>query len=335
MKKKILLMLTMLVMAFSFGTSIEAQAKTTTITVKSANTATAKKLDKQLKKGKKFTVKVKGSKKSSKKLLDKTNKKIQKVNKYSVKMNTQRGKTKKGYTYYTVSADNAKLYKYTIALLDDMYTKCSLQAIYTTEEIVKANDFEETGNWEKRRVEHIDNFTYKDKWKKDFCDLTTMQQARVITATIHYNDGVDERNGAYIHYGFPEDIQVNQNCYTKSQLMRRLVTKTASGTCGDIALYQMLIFNQVSIPSYFNESANNNHAVVAFKVTNSAGKTAWLSADSGEWDCVWFVGDWTLRNASKKVINEAKTNQFTKYDDVKEVFIEGGVTDGISAYHFK
>ena len=51
-------MLTMLVMAFSFGTSMEAEAKTTTITVKSANTATAQKLDKQLKKGKKFTVKV-------------------------------------------------------------------------------------------------------------------------------------------------------------------------------------------------------------------------------------------------------------------------------------
>ena len=335
MKKKILLILTMLVMAFSFGTSIEAQAKTTTITVKSANTSTAKKLDKQLKKGKKFTVKVRGSKKSSKKLLDKTNKKIQKVNKYSVKMNTQRGKTKKGYTYYTVSADNAKLYKYTIALLDDMYTKKQLEAHISEEQIVKASDFEETGNWEKKVVFWDETFTYKDKWKKDFCDLTTMQQARVITATIRYGDGVDERNGAYIHYGAPKDIQVNQNCYTKSQLMRRLVTKTASGTCGDIALYQCLIFNQIGITSYYSCSDNANHAVVAFKVTNSAGKTAWLSADSGEWDCVWFVGDWTLRNASKKVINEAKTNQFTKYDDVKEVFIEGGVTDGISATNFK
>lgn len=122
MKKKILLMFVMLVIAFSFGTSIETEAKTTKmITVKTADKDTAEKLDTQLRKGQKFIVKVKGSKSKSNALLAKTNKKLKKVNKYSVKMNSKRGKTKKGYTYYTVSADNAKLYKYTIALLADMY----------------------------------------------------------------------------------------------------------------------------------------------------------------------------------------------------------------------
>lgn len=312
MKKKILLMLTMLVMAFSFGTSIEAQAKTTTITVKSANTATAKKLDKQLKKGKKFTVKVKGSKTSSKKLLNKTNAKLQKVNKYSVKMNTQRGKTKKGYTYYTVSADNAKLYKYTIDFLTDAYTKNEFNATWTEERIVKANDFEETGNWVKEEVGFDEYYTYKQLWKKDFCNLTTLQQARVITAQIR----------DYITWGGDEDIQVNKNCYSNSKLMQRLATKKATGVCGDFALYQMLVFDQIGIPSYLNLSYKANHGVVAFKVTNSAGKTGWVSSNSGAWNSVMFFSDWTLRNASSKIIKDAKAHSFTA-DDVKEIRVKG------------
>ena len=312
MKKKILLMLTMLVMVFSFGTSIEAQAKTTTITVKSANTATAKKLDKQLKKGKKFTVKVRGSKTSSKKLLNKTNAKLQKVNKYSVKMNTQRGKTKKGYTYYTVSADNAKLYKYTIAFLTDAYTKNEFNATWTEERIVKANDFEETGNWVKEEVGFDEYYTYKQLWKKDFCNLTTLQQARVITAQIR----------DYITYGGNEDIQVNKNCYSNSKLMQRLATKKATGVCGDFALYQMLVFDQIGIPSYYNRSNNQSHAVVAFKVTNSAGKTGWVASEYGHWDTPSFTGDWTFRNATSKVIKDAKAHSFNA-DDVKEIRVKG------------
>ena len=312
MKKKILLMLLMLVMVFSFGTSIEAQAKTTTITIKSANTSTAKKLDKQLKKGKKFTVKVKGSKTSSKKLLDKTNAKLQKVNKYSVKMNTKRSKSSKGYTYYTVSADNAKLYKYTIDFLTDAYTKNEFNAVWTEERIVKADDFEETGNWEKEEVGFSEYYSYKQLWKKDFCNLTTLQQARVITAQIR----------DYITYCGDKDIQVNKKGYTKSQLMQRLATKKAKGECGDFALYQCLIFDQIGIPSYLNLSYKANHGVVAFKVANSSGKTGWVASEYGYWSTPFFMGDWTFRNATSKVIKDAKAHSFTA-DDVKEIRVKG------------
>ena len=309
-------MLLMLVMVFSFGTSIEAQAKTTTITIKSANTSTAKKLDKQLKKGKKFTVKVKGSKTSSKKLLNKTNAKLQKVNKYSVKMNTKRGKTSKGYTYYTVSADNAKLYKYTIDFLTDAYTKKEFYVSWDEPAIVKADDYEETGSWVEGTISHTYYTTYKKEWKKDFCDLTTLQQARVLTAHItQYMGGTGGK-----------DIQVNKNGYTKSQLMKRLSTKKASGSCGDKALYQMLVFDQIGIPSYYNCSDKANHAVVAFKVTNSAGKTGWLASDglTGTSDLipVCFAGDWRLRYASAKVVKDAKANKLTK-EDFKEILIKG------------
>lgn len=313
MKKKILLMLTLaFVMAFSFGTSMEAEAKTTTITVKSANTSTAKKLDKQLKKGKKFTVKVKGSKTSSKKLLDKTNAKLQKVNKYSVKMNTKRSKTSKGYTYYTVSADNAKLYKYTIDYLTSVYTKETQFAYWEGEEKpVKAPDYEETGNWVLEREHFSKDFTYKSEWKKNFCDLSTLQQARVVTNFIMH----------YVPYnGY--DIQVNKNGYTKSQLMKRLATKKAHGNCGDITLYQMLVFDQIGIPSYYNRSENIHHACVAFKVTNSAGKTGWLSADAGELCNVKFYDDWYLRDASSKIVKDAKTHKFNE-SDLNEIKVKG------------
>lgn len=313
MKKKILLMLLMLVMVFSFGTSIEAQAKTTTITIKSANTSTAKKLDKQLKKGKKFTVKVRGSKSSSKKLLDKTNAKLQKVNKYSVKMNTKRGKTTKGYTYYTVSADNAKLYKYTIDYLTSVYTKETMYAFwYGEEKPVKAPDYEETGSWVLEREHFSKDFTYKSEWKKNFCDLSTLQQARVITNFIM----------EYVPNRGAMDIQVNEKCYTKSQLMKRLSTKTASGTCGDITRYQMLVFDQIGIPSYYNRSSKHDHAVVAFKVTNSAGKTGWLASDNGELCNVKFYDDWYLRDATSKIVKDAKTHKFNE-SDLNEIKIKG------------
>lgn len=318
MKKKILLMLLMLVMVFSFGTSIEAQAKTTTITVKSANTSTAKKLDKQLKKGKKFTVKVKGSKTSSKKLLDKTNAKLQKVNKYSVKMNTKRSKTAKGYTYYTVSADNAKLYKYTIDYLTSVYTKETQFAYWEGEEKpVKAPDYEETGSWVLEREHFSKDFTYKSEWKKNFCDLSTLQQAVVVTNFITEYVGDGEM-----------DIQVNKHCYTKSQLMKRLATKKAQGTCGDITRYQMLVFDQIGIPSYYNEIVRINHAIVAFKVTNSAGKTGWLANNNGELCNVKLNDDCRLWGASSKVIKDAKTHKFNE-SDLNEIKIKGYNDDDV------
>ena len=316
MKKKILLMLTMLVMVLSFGTSMEAEAKTktTTITVKSANTSTAKKLDKQLKKGKKFTVKVKGSKTSSKKLLAKTNAKLQKVNKYSVKMNTKRGKTSKGYTYYTVSADNAKLYKYTIDVLTNAYTKETMYASWDGElKPVKAPDYEETGSWVLEREFFHKEFTYKSEWKKNFCDLSTLQQARVITRFIP----------SYVNVNFGDrDIQVNKKCYTKSQLMKRLATKQAQGTCGDITRYQMLVFDQIGIPSYYNRSSKLEHAIVAFKVTNSAGKTGWLANDNTGLCNVYFHDDWYLQDASSKIVKDAKTHKFNE-SDLNEIKVKG------------
>ena len=312
MKNKILLMFTMLVMVLSFGTSMEVEAKSVTVTVSKATEGTAKKLDKQLKKGKSFSVKVKGNKNKSKELLQKVNKKLQKVNKYSVKMNASYKKTKRGYSYYSVSADNAKLYKYTIDFLKDAYTKNDFYASWEEAVYVKADDYEETRSWVLDQVTHEEYYTYKQLWKKDFCNLSTLQQARVVTAQI----------GAYIPYGNSEDIQVNKKGYSEGQLMKRLATRKASGTCGDIALYQCLVFDQIGIKSYLCYSEKRNHGIVAFKVTNSAGKAGWLSSDSGHWGKGKLAGDWKLRYASKKVIKEVNTMTFSN-EDIQEAFVKG------------
>ena len=88
MKLKKVIIGVFLVMLISIGISgmTEAKTKVETITVKvdKADMATAKKVDSALKKGKQLTLKVKGSKKASKKLLVKLQKAVADYNKYGV-----------------------------------------------------------------------------------------------------------------------------------------------------------------------------------------------------------------------------------------------------------
>ena len=356
MKRKIIFLFTILILALSF--SATAEAKTITITVKTANKATAEKLDKQLKKGKKFTVKVKGNKKTSKTLLAKTNKQLQKVNKYSVIMNTKRGKTKKGYTYYTVSADNAKLYNYTILFLKSKYETNEFKKHWTTYE--KQYDPYQEKEWDELNqiylytyydedrqefiasetphyitveVAHDEKSTFRKEWKKNFCDLSTLQQAEVIAYGIDDPDGKYTTTKGYFTYDETHsysnyDMQVNSKNYTKSQLMKRLYTRKATGVCGDRALYLGLVMSNVGIQNGFYESEKDNHACVIFKVTNSAGKSGWGIAENTlgftrKGYCRGEGGsDWTIRNASAKMIKDAQTNHFEP-EDIKELVING------------
>ena len=121
MKK--LIMTLMLVFTLSFVASTTVEAKTTTITVKKANVSTARKLDKQLLKGKKFYVRVAGNKTKSKALLNKVNDKLEAVNEMGVRMQFSSPKKQGKYTRYTVSADKAKSYKYAIVLIKDIRTR--------------------------------------------------------------------------------------------------------------------------------------------------------------------------------------------------------------------
>jgi hypothetical protein len=94
----------------------------TTIKVTKADESTAKKLHEQLLKGKKITLKVKGSKSAAKKLIKKLQKKIQQVNGQAVLFQYELGKKSGSYYLATISVDNAKLYKYSIKFVKKLYT---------------------------------------------------------------------------------------------------------------------------------------------------------------------------------------------------------------------
>ena len=114
-----------------FGTAVqrvEVEAATkstaksaTTIKVKKADAATAEKVHKQLYQGKSLTLQIKGNKSASEKLVKKLQAKIQKTNKQGVLFQYTAGTTKNGYTTYTISAENAKLYMYSVKFVEKLW----------------------------------------------------------------------------------------------------------------------------------------------------------------------------------------------------------------------
>ena len=124
--KKILLLITIVTATLLAAPSARTKvsAKTVTITVKKADTATANTVCDQAKQGKNFQLKIKGNKKQSMNLLEKINKKIRKVNGWDLEVKTKKGKTKKGYTTYTVRKDTSQKYT-TSNLPNPIQTKTS------------------------------------------------------------------------------------------------------------------------------------------------------------------------------------------------------------------
>lgn len=105
---------------------VEAATKSTaksatTIKVKKADAATAEKVHKQLYQGKSLTLQVKGNKSASEKLVKKLQAKIQKTNKQGVLFQYTAGTTKNGYTTYTISTENAKLYMYSVKFVEKLW----------------------------------------------------------------------------------------------------------------------------------------------------------------------------------------------------------------------
>lgn len=102
--------------------TVEASTKASyALTVKKVDTSLAKKVHERLYQGKPLTLKVKGSAKASLKLIEKLEKKIKKTNKLDVIFQYETGATKEGYTTYTVSSDNAKLYKYSVKFVQKLW----------------------------------------------------------------------------------------------------------------------------------------------------------------------------------------------------------------------
>ena len=130
MKKKLYFLITLFVFMFAMG-SVEARfvVEAKTIVVKNDKASTVKKVDKELKKGKKCILKVYGNSKNSKKKVESIRKKIKKVNRMGVTFQYSGRKKGKGYYNYIISTDDAKLYKYSVQFIDKLvtYTKKKIE----------------------------------------------------------------------------------------------------------------------------------------------------------------------------------------------------------------
>ena len=124
-KSKVSLVLIIFVMTLGFSndTNLATVHAATTITVNKNDETTAKKIDKQLKKGKVVQLKVKGSKTSSKKLLKKIRNQVGEVNNCDVKFQYTASRSSGKYYMYSVSSENAKLYNYSIKFVQKLYKK--------------------------------------------------------------------------------------------------------------------------------------------------------------------------------------------------------------------
>jgi hypothetical protein len=203
-----------------------------------------------------------------------------------------------------------------------MYENHVFTATWTETELVKADDYDISFSTYYDEVEHEKDVTYKERFdNKKFCQLTTLQQSRVITALF----------GDYITYGKPYDMQLYRYKYSDAQLMKRLLDKKASGVCGDYALYQMLIFDQIGIESHYYHSSKAEHAYVIFNVKNASGKSLWIGSDYNIWTPITFTSkksnDWTVRDVSSKKMKEIKSNSMSiTKADIEEALVRDDVT---------
>ena len=91
------------------------------MTITKANMSTAKKLHKIYNTGKPVDLKVKGSKASAKKKMKKLSKLVGKYNKYNVRpMYNCKTKSSSGYTVFSLSSEDTKIYKYGLLLVKDI-----------------------------------------------------------------------------------------------------------------------------------------------------------------------------------------------------------------------
>ena len=109
-----------------------------TISISKVDTKVCEKIHKNLSNEKPLTLKVKGNEKTAKKLLDKTVSSVRKINKQGIYFKYEASGKKGKYCYYTVSADNAKAYKYGVKFIKRLYkeTKDNMRSYYVNTAMV-------------------------------------------------------------------------------------------------------------------------------------------------------------------------------------------------------
>lgn len=254
--KKLLLMLTIaFAMVFATGSVAEAKGEKT-VTVKKADTKTAKKLHTQLNKGQKFYVRVAGSKTASKKLLGKVNDKIEAVNELGVRFQFSSPKKQGKYTRYTVSADKAKSYKYAVQLIGDIRKRYLAGEFEFYEIINDANDGE--------RIKELVAGT-------KFYKLSDAVKVYVLSRAFDNNGG-----SPYIQYNDGKKYKWCTNDYSDSKILSKLLKGSMKGVCHDFTNSEIVLCKQLGITCFYGISKKENHAMSVARVKNSDGKLMYM-----------------------------------------------------------
>jgi len=124
--------------------------KATTIVINKNDNIKAKcqSIDKKLMTGKAITLKIEGTKNQSMKIWRSVSKKIRKVNKQGIHFQCEFYRTKGVYSYFYISPENAKLYRYTAKFIKKLYSLTRNAALTLDTNVSFVKDYSKYGDYE-------------------------------------------------------------------------------------------------------------------------------------------------------------------------------------------
>lgn len=229
----------------------QTELKNKEIVITTATVKNASKVHNYLIKGKKLTLKIKGDKKAARKTFSELTEIIRHVNSYSIAplLENEKEDIKQmgSYTYYTISSNRAKIYKYTLQLIKKAYKYC-----------IKV---------------------YPSFFKNvNFCDMSQYMQVELITgvAGIYINGS---ENGFGMSYSYGHNMSWNDVFFCKSKVFKQMLDGSAYGTCSFQAKMCVYINEQLGCESAYIVHKGANHAWAMSKMKNINGKNLFLSID--------------------------------------------------------
>lgn len=209
------------------------------ITVKSANDSTVKKIHEKLAKGKAVTLKVKGNEAASKKLLKTINNKIKKVNKQGVIFEYTKGKTSGGYTYYSVSNDQAGTYMYAVKFIEKLYKL--LKESYNNDEsrIKYINDMKLYPDEDMRKLHWVYDYIVDNEYRNG------------VSISEHEYVEVDE--GTYDEKTTTGDVYIEDFRWDDYELTSQLVKETIYTF--RISIYQYINGQEILVKTWEYDSS--------------------------------------------------------------------------------
>jgi hypothetical protein len=253
----------------------KSKSHISTLTVTKANAATAKKMDELLRTGKSFKIKVKGSKTSSKKLLEKVQYLTRDYNGYGVLPDF-------GNLYYAGRYNEIDYVKM-------QYEKSGDYGIYIVNKFAS-----------KEYVSALRYFKMALKGKK-INEYSSLQSAVMVSATIAYYSDLDDPDDDnmivtnYMTYSFQREydlfnsLRKGYGTLEKYEIYDLLYKKKLEGMCGDYEMVSTMILdnfgNDIKIWDF--DDWDMNHSWLAFRLKDSSGNVYYAGINQGVYEPFW------------------------------------------------